>query len=175
MQRTVVTLLALAAVALVAAQTAAAKEGANLTSYPTSGMKAGSPWHAQFEAFSHDGNAVTPAILIRDAGGSTERFDARRTSGTGAGTPESFRASVVFPAAGNWTYGVELRPGGPVQWFEDSPVAVAPAPIVPSPDGRLDVPRWLVALLGAIVLGAAAGFAARKHVRSWAAIALRQT
>ena len=174
MARKLVTLLALAALALVATQAAVAKEGANLTSYPTNGMKAGSPWNAQFEAFSHDGNALAPAVLIRNASGKTQRFPAHRT-GTrreqgGPGVLSIYQSDVEFPSAGNWTYGVELRPGGPVQWFDDSPVTIDPAPANPSPGG-FDIPLWLVGLLGVLVLGAAGSFAARRYARARTAIA----
>jgi hypothetical protein len=174
MARQLVTLLALSALALVATQAAVAKEGANLTSYPTNGMKVGSPWNARFEAFSHDGNALAPAVLIRNASGKTQRFSAHRT-GTrheqgGPGVLSIYRSDVVFPSAGNWTYGVELRPGGPVQWFDDSPVTIDPAPVNPSPGG-FDIPLWLVGLLGALVLSAAASFGARRYVRGRTAIA----
>jgi hypothetical protein len=170
MARMLVTLLALAALALVATQAAVAKEGANLTSYPTSGMKAGSPWNAQFEAFSHDGNALAPAVLVRKAGGKIERFTAKRTGARPQEQVALYSANVIFPSAGNWTYGVELRPGGPVQWFADSPVTIAPAPANPSPGG-FDVPLWLVGLLGALVLSAAGSFAALRYGRGRTAIA----
>jgi hypothetical protein len=167
------TLLALAALALLAAQAAVAKEGANLQSYPTSGMKAGSPWHAQFEAFSHDGKALAPAVLVRSGSGKIQRFTARLT-GTrheqgGPGVISMYRADVAFPSAGNWTYGVELRPGGPVQWFDDSPVTIDPAP--PNPTGGFDIPLWIVGLLGALLIGAAATFVLRRYPRGRAEIA----
>jgi hypothetical protein len=170
MARMLVTLLALAALALVATQAAVAKEGANLTSYPTSGMKAGTPWNAQFEAFSHDGNALAPAVLVRNDGGKIERFAAEQTGTRPEDQMTLYSANVVFPSAGNWTYGVELRPGGPVQWFDDSPVTIDPAPVDSSPGG-FDVPLWLVGLLGALLLGATGSFAARRYVRGRAAIA----
>ena len=166
----IVTLLALTAVALVAAQTAVAKEGANLMSYPTSGMKAGSPWSAEFEAFSHDGKALAPAVLVRNASGAVKRFIARSsTRRPEPGVVSVYRSEVTFPDAGMWTYGVELRPGAPVQWFDDSPVAIAPAPADPSPVGR--VPLWLVGLLAASLLGAVASVLARRHLRGRTAVA----
>jgi hypothetical protein len=172
MARMLVTLFALAALALFATQAAVAKEGANLTSYPTNGMKAGSPWGADFEAFSHGGEALAPAVLIRNQSGKIQRFLARRT-GSGPGGPGvtgSYRADVSFPSAGNWTYGVELRPGGPVQWFDDSPVTIDPAPADPSPV-PFDLPLWLVGLLGALLVTAAGGFAVRRYGRPRGAVA----
>jgi hypothetical protein len=156
------TLLALAVLALLAAQAAVAKEGANLQSYPTSGMKAGSPWNAEFEAFSHDGNALAPAVLVRSSSGKIQRFTARLSGNT-------YRARVTFPSAGNWTYGVELRPGGPVQWFDDSPVTIDPAP--PSPTGGFGIPLWLVGLVGALLVIAVGAFVVRRYPRGRTAIA----
>jgi hypothetical protein len=162
MARRLLTLLALAALALLAAQAAVAKEGANLQSYPTSGMKAGSPWNAEFEAFSHDGNALAPAVLVRSSSGKIQRFTARLSGNT-------YRARVTFPSAGNWTYGVELRPGGPVQWFDDSPVTIDPAP--PSPTGGFEIPLWLVGLVGALLVIAVGAFVLRRSPRGRTAIA----
>jgi hypothetical protein len=167
MARRLLTLLALAALALLAAQAAVAKEGANLQSFPTNGMKAGSPWNAQFEAFSHDGQALAPAVLIRNASGKIQSFKAKltgtRSEQGGPGVAGMYQATVSFPSAGNWTYGVELRPGGPVQWFDDSPVTIDPAP--PSPGGGFDIPLWIVALLGALLVGAMATFVLRRYPR----------
>jgi hypothetical protein len=169
MARRLLTLLALAALALLAAQAAVAKEGANLQSYPTNGMKAGSPWNAQFEAFSHDGNALAPAVLVRSSSGEVQRFAAKVTRKPDDMGPGLYQATVSFPSAGNWTYGVELRPGGPVQWFDDSPVTIDPAP--PSPTGGFDIPLWLVGLLGALVVTAVGAFAVRRYPRGRTAIA----
>lgn len=174
MARRLLTLLALAALALLAAQAAVAKEGANLQSYPTSGMKAGSPWNAQFEAFSHDGKALAPAVLIKNGSGKIQRFTARltgkRNDRGGPGVLSLYRADVAFPSAGNWTYGVELRPGGPIQWFDDSPVTIDPAP--PSPGGGgFDIPLWIVGLLGAALVTGAGTFVLRRYPRGRTAIA----
>ncbi len=174
MARKLGALLILTVAALVATQGALAKEGVNLTSYPLMGTKAGSTWNAQFEAFSHDGGTLSPAVLIRSAKGKVERFRASR-SGGGDGLsagPVLYTADVVFPTAGTWTYGVELRPGAPVQWFE--PVSITAPPVSATPTTRpFDLPLWIVALLGALLLGAAGGFAARRHVRAWVTTAIR--
>jgi hypothetical protein len=134
-------------------------------------MKAGSPWNAEFEAFSHDGKALAPAVLVRSSSGKIQRFTARLT-GSGQGGPGvagTYRATVTFPSAGYWTYGVELRPGGPVQWFDDSPVTIDPAP--PSPTGGFDIPLWLVGLLGALLVTAVGAFVFRRYPRGRTAIA----
>jgi hypothetical protein len=172
MARRLTTLLALTALVLVAAQAAAAKEGANLMTYPTAGTPAGGSWDARFEAFSHDGNALAPAVLIRNGAGKTDRFAARKL-GMKAGEPVAvYRADVTFPSAGLWTYGVELRPGGATQWFDDSPVAIDPAPA--SPGGWLGVPLWLLVLLGAVLLGTAGSLAARRYGRGRGRLATGQ-
>ena len=173
MARRLLTLLALAALALLAAQAAVAKEGANLQSYPTSGMKAGSPWNAQFEAFSHDGKALAPAVLIRNGSGTIQRFKAKLTGNRyeqgGPGVISMYAAEVSFPSAGNWTYGVELRPGGPVQWFDDSPVTIDPAP--PDPTGGFEIPLWLVGLFGALLVTAVGTLVVRRYPRGRTAVA----
>jgi len=169
MARRLLTLLALAALALLAAQAAVAKEGANLQTYPTSGMKAGSPWNAQFEAFSHDGKPLAPAVLVRNGAGKIQRFVAKVTRKPDDMGPGLYQATVSFPSAGNWTYGVELRPGGPVQWFDDAPVTIDPAP--PRPGGGFDIPLWIVVVLGALVLGTAAKFVLRRYPRGRTEIA----
>jgi hypothetical protein len=76
---------------------------------------------------------------------------------------------VTFPSAGNWTYGVELRPGGPVQWFDDSPVTIDPAP--PSTTGGFEIPLWLVGLVGALLVIAVGAFVVRRYPRGRTAIA----
>jgi hypothetical protein len=172
MARRLTTLLALTAVVLVAAEAASAKEGANLMTYPTAGTPAGGSWDARFEAFSHDGNALAPAVLIRNSAGKTDRFAARKL-GTKAGEPVAvYAADVTFPSAGLWTYGVELRPGGVTQWFDDSPVTIDAAPA--SPDGRFGAPFWLLALVGAVLLGTAGSVAARRYGRGRGGLATGQ-
>ncbi|MFN2470373.1 MAG: hypothetical protein ABR583_05170 [Gaiellaceae bacterium] len=163
---------ALTAVALVAAQAAAAKEGANLTTYPLMGTEAGSPWNAQFEAFSHGDATVAPAVVIRSAAGRTVRFPATRTGGgDGSSAPATYAADVFFPAAGIWTYGVQLRPGDRVEWLADDAVSIAPGPQSAGPitDG-FELPLWPF-LVGAVLLAAAAGaFVARRQVRGRLAV-----
>lgn len=175
MTRTFVALLALTLAALVAAQAAVAKEGAKFMSYPTS-TDTGSTWKAEFEAFAHGGAKVAPAVVIRNENGRTLRFAAERVPGTA--TPAGaalYRADVVFPAAGVWRYGVELRPGARPQWFEDGEITIAPAPDSSPAEsgGGLDVPLWLLPLATGLLLAGIAAYFGRRALRAPTRTALR--
>ena len=167
--------LTLMLAALVMAQSATAKEGANFMSYPIS-TDAGSTWKAEFEAFAHDGAKIAPAVLLRNHAGRTLRFEAERVPGTATPAgPAVYRADVVFPSAGVWRYGVELRPGARPQWFEDGEVTIAPAPDSSraGSDGGLGIPVWLVPLAAGLLLAAGAAYRGRQALRAWATAALR--
>ncbi|MBD0349332.1 MAG: hypothetical protein ICV59_09280 [Thermoleophilia bacterium] len=173
MARRLVALLAVAATALAGAHAAVAKEGANLMSFPTDGTKAGTAWQARFEAFSHEADNIAPAVLIRSTSGKTLRFAAKRAPGTAEGAAV-YRADVVFPAAGVWTYGVQVRAGGPPQWYEESTVTIDPAATAPRPTGGgVELPPWLLPLAAALLLAGAGGYLARRALRAWVSAALR--
>ncbi|HEX6026538.1 MAG TPA: FixH family protein [Solirubrobacter sp.] len=74
-----------------------------LSSTPA-GTAPGSPWNVQLTILQHGRtplDGLSPAITIRN-GTEKQTFNA-----TPAGKPGVYRASVVFPRAGTWTYEVD--------------------------------------------------------------------
>jgi hypothetical protein len=153
---TLVTAMALA-VALLAPSTSLGGGWATvgLSSLPD-GAQPGEPWSVDLTVLQHGVTpleGVQPRVLIRGGDGEAEKaFVAKPTERAGV-----YRASVVFPAAGRWTYAVDddfsqvhelgavrIGAGG-----EPAAVAVAPAD---SGDG--------VTLTGALGIALGAGLLA---------------
>jgi YtkA-like protein len=102
-------LVVVAAVALVTAGAAQAGNWASveLAAVPPAGVQAGKAWTATFSVLRHglasqpvDG--VQPTLTIKNtASGEAETFRA-----TPVGKPGVYRARVVFPSAGTWSYAI---------------------------------------------------------------------
>jgi hypothetical protein len=75
-----------------------------LSSLPKPGLQAGQPWIVTIRVLQHGRTPLAgakPEVRIRKQGGKTIVFRARSTARVG-----SYRARVVFPAAGRYTLGV---------------------------------------------------------------------
>ena len=97
-----VTVVAALAVAGVAQAGCFATVG--LSSMPKAGHAAGQPWIVTIRVLQHGRTPMSdakPEVRIRNAGGKLFVFKARRTARIG-----SYRARVVFPAAGRYSLGV---------------------------------------------------------------------
>ena len=95
------------AAALLLAAPASAEAGcwatAQLSSLPT-GMHAGTTWKLDITVKQHGRRLLPtakPTVTIADADGAETVFRARKTGRLGV-----YRASVVFPSAGRWSYTV---------------------------------------------------------------------
>jgi hypothetical protein len=97
-----VTVVAALAVAGVAQAGCFATVG--LSSMPKAGHAAGQPWIVTIRVLQHGRTPMSdakPEVRIHNAGGKLFVFKARRTARIG-----SYRARVVFPAAGRYSLGV---------------------------------------------------------------------
>jgi hypothetical protein len=97
-----VTVVAVLAVAGVAQAGCFATVG--LSSMPKAGHAAGQPWVVTIRVLQHGRTPMSdakPEVRIRNTGGKLFVFKARRTA-----RPGSYRARVVFPAAGRYSLGV---------------------------------------------------------------------
>ncbi len=74
-----------------------------LSSTPKPGLAAGNPWVVTIRVLQHGRTpmAAKPEVRIRNAAGRLFTFKAKPTATVG-----SYRARVVFPAAGRYTLGV---------------------------------------------------------------------
>ena len=98
-------LAALAALALPASAGAGGFATVGLGSLPD-GTAPGTPWHVELTILQHGRGPLSdlsPTIRIRSADGRSARTFAARP----AGEPGVYRADVVFPRAGRWTYVVD--------------------------------------------------------------------
>jgi hypothetical protein len=169
--RTRVPLLALAVVLLAApAAHAGGFATVGLSSTPD-GVRAGTPWRVDITVLQHGRSpvvGVSPTLQI-SSGADTRIVDARPT-----GTPGVYRAEIVFPRAGRWSYAVTdgfadwrhtfaaVRIGSPADTPATASAADGPAPAPPASGG----PDW--ALLGGALLalaGAAVVLAADRRRR----------
>jgi hypothetical protein len=131
-------ILAIAAGALVQAGTASAGCWATVgLAPPPDGLAPGDTWTARMTVLQHgrtplpDAKTARPTLTIRnDATGGERTFVGRPTK-----DPTVFTASVVFPAAGSWSYEVfdgfttwEGQPAPCAQTHTFSAVAVGGAP-----------------------------------------------
>ena len=75
-----------------------------LSSLPKADLAAGQPWNVTIRVLQHGRTPMPdarPEVRIRNAAGKLFVFKARKTSTTG-----SYRARVVFPAAGRYRLGI---------------------------------------------------------------------
>ena len=131
----------LALVTLAAAAPAAAKQG-HLTrlevSPPPGSAEPGEPWTATMRALDERGRLVrddvglAPVVTIRDGSGNERLFAAEPTA------PGKWRAQVVFPRSGRWTYTVSAGPAGPIEFFD-------PVTVGASDTGGFAASAWVVA------------------------------
>ena len=167
-------LLTATALTLVAAATLAGPAAAKDMSVSLAGggpptLDPGEPWNAQLLVHGEPDilAEATPGITIRNRdNGESRTFDARWTGRRAPDSQLIYRARVVFPSEGAWTYtlidGVTDREyeGGYVR-IGDVPAEAAPEASRPSPaaapadDGSF--PIWpVLAGVGAFLLAAAA-------------------
>ena len=92
--------LAVAAVAVPAAS-AGGWATVGLSSLPT-GTPAGDKWSVDMTVLQHGVTpleGISPVVTITNGGGDSHKFTGRST-----GKPGVYRADVVFPSAGTWSY-----------------------------------------------------------------------
>jgi hypothetical protein len=147
----------LVVLALPAAAHAGGWATVGLSSTPA-GTAPGSPWSVDVEVLQHGRTPlqdVEPAVIVTDAAGKSTRFDATPT-----GKPGVYRAEVVFPKAGEYSYAVDDGFIGAVHNFPSVTIgAAAPtaaAPAVAGDDGGFP---WLALTLGLAGAGALAALA----------------
>jgi hypothetical protein len=104
MKKTIAFLLAIGALAVPGAAKAGCMATVGLSSVPKAGHQAGQPWVVTIRVMQHGVTPMPdakPVVRIRNAAGKLFRFKAKKTSVVG-----SYRARVVFPAAGVYKLGV---------------------------------------------------------------------
>ena len=160
MRRLLVTLAVLLAVPATAQAGGWATVGLSSTPH---GTAPGEPWNVELEILQHGRTPLeqlSPAVVVRDADGAQTRFD-----GTPTGEPGVYRAQVIFPDAGDYTYVVDDGFVGAVHTFP--PVTIG-ATAAAGSGGAVDdgggVP-WPVIVLAAAALAAAALAAGRRRAR----------
>jgi hypothetical protein len=95
---------ALAGLALAATAQAGCWATVGLNPLPKPGLQAGQPWVVTIRVLQHGRTPMVdakPEVRIRNAAGKLFVFKARKTAKVG-----SYRARVVFPAAGRYALGV---------------------------------------------------------------------
>jgi hypothetical protein len=127
-----------------------------LSSTPT-GTEPGKPWNVQLTILQHGQTplpGLQPTVTIRN-GDATKTFAAKATA-----KPGVYKASVVFPSSGRWTY--EVNDGfvtGQPHTFPaveiGAPASAPAAPAATTDDGGLSL-SWL-AIPGIALLLAAVG------------------
>jgi hypothetical protein len=157
-----------AALALAAALTAPATSLAGgfatvgLSSLPD-GARPGEPWVVDLTVLQHGRTpleGVNPAMIIEPAGGGTPtRFDAQPT-----GYPGVYRAEVVFPQAGGWSYAADDGFTAVHQLGTVTIVAASDtAPAAAATDRDMGLPGALgIAALAAVLAAFLAGPARRR-------------
>ena len=104
MKKTIFILLVVGALAVPGAARAGCMATVGLSSIPKDGHPAGKPWIVTIRVLQHGRTPMPdakPEVRIRNAAGKLFRFKAKKTSVVG-----SYRARVVFPAAGLYKLGV---------------------------------------------------------------------
>ncbi len=123
-----------------------------LSSTPA-GAEPGKPWNVDITVLQHGTTpmqGITPFVNITGAGGETRQFAATPTD-----KPGVYRASVVFPTAGRWSYEIDDGFMGQRHTYPAVTVA-APAPAAPVSDGGNGIASgWLWGAGGALVLALA--------------------
>lgn len=113
MKKTFVLLALAAALALPGAARAGCMATVGLSSMPKAGHQAGQPWVVTIRVLQHGQRPLPdakPEVRIRNAAGKLFRFRARPTKVVG-----SYRARVVFPAAG--LYRLSVYDGFPFELY----------------------------------------------------------
>ena len=104
MKKLILLVAAGATFALPGAAQAGCMATVGLSSTPKAGLQAGQPWVVTIRVLQHGVRPMPdakPEVRIRNAAGTLFRFKAKKTSVVG-----SYRARVVFPAAGLYKLGV---------------------------------------------------------------------
>lgn len=104
MKKLVLFLLATAVLVAPAAARAGCMATVGLSSLPAAGLEPGKPWLVAIRVLQHGRTPMPnakPEVRIRNAAGKLLVFKARKTERVG-----SYRARVVFPAAGRYRLGV---------------------------------------------------------------------
>jgi hypothetical protein len=174
------TALALVAAAALTGSAAAKEMSVSLASGPPSGLGPGDPWKAELLVHGEPDMLAeaTPGITIGNGSGGDRMFPAKATGKRAADGQLLYRARVVFPSEGRWTYaltdGVTDREyqGGTVQIGEPAAAPATPTKTpASSPAAAVDErgssgPPWAFALGGAALLvGAAAVALVVRHRR----------
>jgi len=110
----------------------------SLSSTPT-GVQPGKPWTVDLTVLQHGRTPLTdvqPVVTIR-SGGRSQDFAAEPT-----GKPGVYRAEVVFPTAGRWTY--EIDDGFISQMPHTYPAVQIGGPGATSADGGGPNLLWLI-------------------------------
>ena len=121
----------------------------------------GDPWIVDLTILQHGRSeapldGLEPSVTVTGSGGERRTF---RTSPTGE--PGVYRARVVFPSAGTWSYSVDDGFAGAIHEFPPVQIGGSSA----SAAGAGGGPNVGLALLLAILAGVGAGFAARLITR----------
>lgn len=104
MKKLILVLVVAGALAIPGAAWAGCWATVGLSSLPRPDLHAGQPWTVTIRVLQHGRTPMPdakPAVRIRNAAGKLFVFKARPTARIG-----SYRARVVFPAAGRYTLGV---------------------------------------------------------------------
>ena len=115
------------------------------------GVVPGKPWNVNITVLQHGRtplSGITPSVAIT-SGTVTREFAATPTK-----KPGVYRASVVFPTAGRWSYTVDDGFMGQVHTYPAVTIAAAPAaapPAAAADDGGVSA-GWLWGAAGALVL-----------------------
>lgn len=156
MRRVLLAVSVLALLALAPAAFAGGWATVGLSSTPA-GTDPGKPWNVNLTILQHGRtplDGLTPVITIRN-GDATKSFTAKP-----AGKPGVYRASVVFPSAGRWTYEVDdgFVTGKPHTFpaVEIGAPANAPAPAAQTTSADDGGPSTGLLIAGIALLAAAA-------------------
>jgi len=104
MKKSILLLIVAAAFAAPSAAQAGCMATVGLSSMPKPGHQVAQPWVVTVRVLQHGRTPMSdakPEVRIRNAAGKLFRFKARKTARVG-----SYRARVVFPAAGRYKLGV---------------------------------------------------------------------
>jgi hypothetical protein len=130
----------------------------NLSSQPDK-VPAGEHWKVTLtikQAGRAPRSDLKPTIEVRDADGLTSTFPA-----TAANKPGRYRATVVFPKAGQWTYAIHDGLSTVPPKFR-SVVIKERAPVIDRPD-PVGPPELPIIFAGVLALGAAGYVLIRRH------------
>lgn len=135
-----------------------------LSSTPA-GVLPGKPWNVDITVLQHGRtplDGITPAVQIHSAGGVIREFAAKPT-----GKPGVYRATVVFPTAGRWTYNVDDGFMGQSHTYPAVTIAAPPAAVVPATGDSGMAAGWLWGAGAALLLALAVfGLDRRRHGRT---------